>query len=492
VTLFEIAGIIGFVVVLALYVPYFYLALLITEVLSIVAIVISNDNPDYKVTWLFVVVTLPLIGLMLYLIFHKRTLPKKTNKRLRHFKDSYIYNDEKAFNELTTKDDLIVTQARSLCNMTDVHLYKNTKLTYYRLGEELHQAILEELKKAKKFILLEYFIIEEGQFWNSMLDILKEKAKSGVEVKLVYDDIGCMGTLPGRYYKTLKKKYNIDAVLFSKLRGQADGEFNNRSHRKILVVDGKVGFTGGVNIADEYINQNARLGHWKDTAIRLEGKSVNELTKLALTDYYINIKIGELIDFNRYYVADDVETNDSYVIPFGDGPRPIYNDAVGKTVIMNILNQAKKYVYITTPYLIVDNELMRTIENTAKRGVDVKIIVPHIPDKKFVFNMTKSNYRLLTKSGVKIYEYTPGFIHAKSYIADDQLGMIGTINLDYRSLTHHFENGVWIYNDNIIIDMKKDFEETLEKSEYMNDKVIKDGVFTKLLNVLVKIFSPLL
>ena len=275
------------------------------------------------------------------------------------------------------------------------------------------------------------------------------------------------------------------------MKGQADGEFNNRSHRKILVIDGKVGFTGGVNIADEYINKIEVYGHWKDTGIKLEGKAVNELTKLFLSDFYTNFKREHTIDFDRYYVSENKENN-SFIIPFGDGPNPMYEKNVGKTVIMNILNHAKEYVYITTPYLIIDNELMKAIENTALRGVDVRIIVPHIPDKKLVFEMTKSNYRLLIKSGVKIYEYEPGFIHAKSYIADDKVGMIGTINLDYRSLTHHFENGVWIYNDKVILDMKDDFISTINKSIYMNNEKIKDNLFNRFVRSIVRIFSPLL
>ena len=491
ITILEIAAIIGIVVALCIYVPYFYIALYVTQALAVIGILVSNDNPDYRITWLFFVIALPLVGLMLYLIFHKRTLPKRIMQRFNRFKDSYNFDDKENFKQLENSNDLISTQAKCLCSIADVHLYKNTKIKYFSIGEEMFESIVEEIKKAEKFIFLEFFIIEEGVFWNTILDILKEKASSGVEVKVVYDDIGCMGTLPGNYYKKLCK-YNIETVLFSKLKGQADGEFNNRSHRKILVIDGKVGFTGGVNIADEYINKNIRFGHWKDTGIKMEGKAVNELTKLFLTDYYINIKKECIIDFEKYYVAEDVEENNSYVIPFGDGPKPIYDNSVGKTTIINLLNQAKNYVYITTPYLVIDNEMMRTLENTAKRGVDIKILVPHIPDKKIVFGITKSNYQFLIKSGVKIYEYTPGFVHAKSYLADDKVCMIGTINLDYRSLTHHFENGVWIYNHSVIYDIKEDYLKTLEKSKYMNDEKQKHKIFTKIINTLVKIFSPLL
>ena len=490
-TILEIMLIIATMVVLAMYVPYFYVAIMLTEIVVVVSIIGSNDNPDYKVPWLLFVIVLPIVGMMLYFIFHQRKLPKKIYKRINNSKTSLRFNDANILEDLRSKNKLISTQAIELCKIGDSHIYNDTSLEYFKLGEEMHKSMIKELSKAEKFIFLEFFIIEEGIFWDSILEILIEKAKNGVEVKLIYDDIGCMMTLPSNYYKTLRK-YNIEATLFSKLKGQADGEFNNRSHRKIMVIDGKVGFTGGVNIADEYINQKDKFGHWKDTGIKIRGNAVNELTKLFLIDYYINIKNEQLIDFNRYYVFNENESKNNYVIPFGDGPKPIYDRNVGKSVIMNILNHAKDYVYITTPYLIVDNELMKALENTAIKGVDVRIIVPHIPDKKLIFEMTKSNYKLLINSGVKIYEYEPGFIHAKSYISDDEVAMIGTINLDYRSLTHHFENGVWIYNDDIILDMKKDFIATMEKSIYMNEIKIKDSLLNRLIRSIVRIFSPLL
>lgn len=489
-TIFEIAMIIAIMFVLAIYIPYFYLAIFITVVGVVIQIIGSNENPDYKVPWLLFVIVLPIVGVMLYFIFHQRKLPKKYFKRIKGFNESLEYQDSDNMYELTQNNPLIATQALQLSRIASTHLYKDTKITYFDIGEKMYESIIEEIGKAKSFIFLEYFIIEEGTFWNSILEILKQKAREGVEVKVVYDDIGCMNTLPGNYYKRLKE-YNVDALPFSKLKGQADGEFNNRSHRKILVVDGNVGFTGGVNIADEYINQRMVYGHWKDAGIKLEGKAVNELTKLFLSDYYINIKKDVDINFKKYYVSKEI-TNESYVIPFGDGPNPIYEKQVGKSVIMNMLNHASKYVYITTPYLIIDNELMRCLENTALRGVDVRIIVPHIPDKKLVFEMTKSNYQILIKSGVKIYEYLPGFVHAKSYVSDDKLAMIGTINLDYRSLTHHFENGVWIYNDSVIKDIKQDYINTLEKSKLMNEQQYKDNLIKRFIRSIVRIFSPLL
>ena len=489
ITILEITMVIGLMFLLAYYIPYFYLAIYATVIGVVISIIASQDNPDYKVPWLLFVVTVPIVGFMFYFLFYKRKLTNKLTRRLKYVNDTLLIDDEVSFNQLNHEDKLIASQALELTNIASTHLYQNTKVTYFSLGEEMHESILDELKKAEHFIFLEYFIIEEGIFWNSMLDILIEKAQAGVEIKVLYDDIGCMTTLPGNYYKILQK-YHIDCVPFARLKGQADNEFNNRSHRKILVIDGKVGFTGGINIADEYINEKEKFGHWKDTGVKLDGDAVNELTKLFLTDFYINTK-QENNELDKYYVDYKVEAK-GFVVPFGDGPKPMYDKNVGKTVIMNMLSSATEYVYITTPYLIIDNELMRAIENTALRGVDVRIIVPHIPDKKLVFMMTKSNYQILMKSGVKIYEYEPGFIHAKSYISDDKVGMIGTINLDYRSLTHHFENGVWIYNDRALLDIRNDFIETQKNSIYMNDKEIKDNLMSKMIRGIVRIFSPLL
>ena len=489
-TIIEILLIIGVMVVLAIFIPYFYIAILLTVIGVVIQIIASNENPDYKIPWLLFVIVLPIVGFMLYLMFHQRKLPRRFVEKFNKFDNSLIINDNNEIDELKNKDELAYSQAYLLSKISNTHLYKNTQIKYFPSGELMFKNILNDLKNAEKFILLEYFIIENGIFWNSILDILIEKAKQGVEVKLIYDDIGCMNTLPGNYYKQLRK-YNIEAVLFSKLKGQANGEFNNRSHRKILVIDSKVSYTGGINIADEYINEVNRFGYWKDTGIRLEGSAVNELTKLFLTDYYINLKKDYEIDFNRYYI-DYTLANNSYIVPFGDGPNPIYKYNVGKMIIINMLNHATDYVYITTPYLITDKELMSTIENTALRGVKVKIIVPHIPDKKMVFAMTKSNYRILIKSGVEIYEYESGFIHSKLYIVDDKTAMIGTINLDYRSLTHHFENGVWIYKDNSIIEMRNDFDDAISKSIYMNDIKFKDKLLARFIRSIVRIFSPLL
>jgi cardiolipin synthase len=491
ITVLEILAIIAIVVGLCYYVSYFYIAAYVTAFACELKIIASDDNPDYKVPWMLFVLVVPIAGCMLYFMFSSRKLSKKYIKRLEYLKNkSYIYDSNASFEYLNKENTLASSLAKMLCQIADTNLFNNTQLKYYSSGEEYFLALLNDLRKADKFIFMEYFIIEEGLFWNSILEVLKEKAKQGLEIKVVYDDIGCMSTLPGNYSRILKS-YGIEATPFSRLRGAADSEFNNRSHRKITVIDGQIGYTGGINIADEYINKINRFGHWKDTGIRLEGEAVKELTKLFLIDYGINIKRSLEIKEYYYPISNSYDSK-GYIIPFGDGPKPIYERRVGKSVIQNMFNAATKYAYITTPYLIIDNDLCVSIENAALRGVDVRIVVPHIPDKKIVFGMTKSFYKRLIDAGVKIYEYEPGFIHAKTYIVDDTYAMIGTINLDYRSLVHHFENGVWMYDCEVIKDMKNDLEDTLSKSIEITKDSLKVNLITRFVRAIVRIFAPML
>lgn len=490
ITLLEILAVIGIVTALCYYVPYFYLAAFATEFFCVIRIIASDDNPDYKAPWLLVVLVIPIAGFMLYFMFYSRTLQKRFIKRLNEMKShTYKKDDGELFHTLREENQAAAAQAQMLMGIADTHLFTNTKQKYFPLGEDMHRHLLEDLKTAEKFIYMEYFIIEEGKFWNSILDVLREKAALGVEVKVLYDDIGCMATLPGNYHKTLKS-YGIEATPFSRLKGNADSEFNNRSHRKITVIDGKIGYTGGVNIADEYINEIVKYGHWKDTGVRLEGEAVWELTKLFLVDFGINVKRVPKIRGDLYPTVSAKENG--YMIPFGDGPHPIYERRVGKSVIQNMLAVATRYAWMTTPYLIIDNDLCTDLENAALRGVDVRIIVPHIPDKKLVFGMTQSFYHRLMTAGVKIYEYEPGFIHAKSYLADDDYAMIGTINLDYRSLVHHFENGVWMYRCASNADLKADLEDTLNKSILVTKDMLKTNLLQRFIRAVVRIFAPMM
>ena len=491
ITIFEILAIIGIVIVCCIFIPYFYVAAFLTQVFCVLRIVSGDENPDYKVPWLLVVLVIPVAGFMLYFIFSSRKLKKKFIKRLDEIKlKDYQRDDKNEFEMLRGENIDAANDAKMLTKIADTHLFKDTECEYFPLGEDMHKRMLEDLRGAKKFIFMEYFIIERGVFWDSILEILEAKAKEGVEIKVVYDDIGCMSTLPVNYYKILKKK-GIEATPFSRLRGNADSEFNNRSHRKITVIDGYIGYTGGVNIADEYINERVRFGHWKDVGLRLEGEAAWELTRLFISDYSINVKQMPEIK-EHYYPKCENAKGSGYIVPFGDGPRPLYERRVGKGVIKNMLAGAKRYTYIMTPYLIIDNELCASLENAALRGVDVKIITPHIPDKKIVFGMTRSFYKRLMDAGVHIYEYTPGFVHAKVYLCDKECAMVGTINLDYRSLVHHFENGVWLYNTKCIEDIENDFLKALDKCTKIEKGTLKASVPKRIFRSIVRIFAPLL
>ncbi len=489
-TVLSVAAVIGIVVFCCYKIPYFYIAAYLTTVGCILKIVSSDDNPDYKVPWLLCVILLPVVGFMLYFMFYSRKLKKKYLKRLNELKDYYYERDDsKERAALSREDPIVGKQVQMLTHIADTRVFTNTEMVYFPLGEDMHVRLLEDLRAAEKFIYMEYFIIEEGVFWNSILEILKEKAAMGVEVRVIYDDIGCMGTLPGNYYKKLKAM-GIHATVFSYLRGAADSEFNNRSHRKITVIDGKVGYTGGINLADEYIGVVERFGHWKDTAVRLEGEAVWELTELFLADYGINVWSTPPKREDQY---PSVHTEArGYVVPFGDGPKPLYTRRVGKSVIQNMLNMAVDYMYMTTPYLILDNDILVDIENAALRGVDVRIVLPHIPDKKAVFEMTRSYYHRLVSAGVKIYEYEPGFIHAKSYVCDDKCAMIGTINLDYRSLVHHFENGIWTYGTDVVHEIKADIDATLKQCIEVTPDMLKVGGFKRFFRALLRMFAPLM
>lgn len=487
----ETAAVITITALCNKYIPFFYVAVYATQFGCVLRIINSAENPDYKIPWLLLVILIPIAGFMIYFMFYNRKLRKSQVRHAELINAQKLAKDDSAVRmQLESEDRRAFLQANQLCKMSGTHFYRNTDVKYYNFGEKMFSAMTEDLKKAEKFIFLEYFLIEEGLFWNSILDILKEKAAKGVEVRVLYDDIGCIGTLPGDYYKELRE-YGIRSVPFSILKGQANNEFNNRTHRKITVIDNKVAYTGGINLADEYINEKHPFGVWKDVGLRLEGEAVVQLTSIFLADYELNIK-QSVPDFSPYYEDVSSVLDSGYVIPFGDGPRPVYRFRTAKTMIMNMLSQAKSYVYMMTPYLIIDNELCQAIENAAVRGVDVRIITPHIPDKKIIFVMTRSHYKRLMAAGVKIYEFEPGFVHAKVYLSDDDYGIVGTINLDYRSLVHHFENGVWLYKHNVLSEIKSDFAETMERSIEIKEDTVKENLLQKIIRALVKIFAPML
>lgn len=454
-------------------------------------IINKYENPEFKLPWVIIIMLFSVVGAFVFILLSSNDQNKKEIAKFKKDKMKIKENlsQDDSLKNLKIENMDAYLQANYIVETAGLPCYKNTKISYYKIGNEFHEALLESLKKAEKFIFMEYFIIEEGKMWDSIHQILKEKAKNGIKVYVVYDDFGCMKTLDESYYEKLNNE-GIACVPANKFRPVLSRIHNNRDHRKITVIDGKIGFTGGINLADEYINEKVKFGYWKDTAIKLEGRAVDNLTALFLEMW--NSQNQEQLN-GKEFLNQNIEEIDvtGVIAPYGDGPEYVYQDNIGKYVYLNMLSAAKKYVYITTPYLLCDYEILNTLCICAKKGVDVRIIVPHIPDKKTVFLMTQSNYKNLIENGVKIYEYTPGFIHAKQFICDDIFATCGTINLDYRSLVHHFECGTWMYNVSCIEEMKKDFLETQKVSEEITKEKSKLKGLKRLLPEIMKVFFPL-
>ena len=458
---------------------------------TILAIVNRNMPPESKVTWLLIAVV-PVFGSLLYLMFGERRLSKKEMKQLENMESMEFREDNSRELRLKLKEEnkAVYGMVKSLLSMDhNADLYNGTSSTFFPLGDQMFKQLLEDLRSAKKFIFMEFYIIDEGLMWDSILEILIEKVKEGVEVKLLYDDIGCMATLAGNYTKRLRK-LGIDAHKFNKVIPRLTVAYNNRDHRKILVIDGQIGYTGGINLADEYINQIERFGHWKDSAVRIEGRAVKALTRLFLMTWYINQ--GEIEDFDKYHMENRAVDGEGLYIPFGSGPKPIYKSQVGKAVYQNMINQATDYVYITTPYLIIDYDLTEDIRNAALRGVDVRIVTPFIPDKKLIQIVTRGAYPDLMEAGVKIYEYLPGFVHSKQVLVDDEIAVVGTINFDYRSLVHHYENAIWMYETPEIPKIRADFDNIFAVSREIKLETFRVAWYQHLVKEIMQLFAPML
>ncbi len=475
---------------------YFYIIGVIFSIAILLSLINSNMNPSYKIAWIIPILLFPQLGWIFYLIFSSNRFSKVTKNKeklyyAKHLDElsKVIKSDEEILGCLSETDKVAMREAKYLIEYGESQIFKNRESKFFPIGEIYYEYLLEELEKAENFIFMEYFIIAEGKMWGGILDILKKKAKQGVEVRLIYDDFGCITTLPKNYDKELEK-YGIKCSIFNPANLIFSVLYNNRTHRKITVIDGKVAFTGGVNLADEYINEIERFGHWKDTGIMIKGEGVWGFTVMFLNMWKFLRKVDE--DFFKYKVKnEDISKEDGYIIPFSDSP--LDKEVVSTNVFMNLINNATDYVYITTPYLIIDYEMSNSLCIAAKRGVDVRIITPHIPDKKAVFEVTRSNYQVLVESGVKVYEYTPGFIHAKGFVVDNKYAVVGTINMDYRSLYLHFECGVWMYNSKTVLNVKEDFINTLEKcEEYSLEKCRKVSAPKRLFRSILRVFAPLM
>ncbi len=487
----QIAALFIMVMLFSVYADTFYWFCILVSVAAALAIVCSSMEPAYKIAWLILILPFPVFGGIFYLLIGGGTIPKRTRRRMQGILDKSaqaLQDDFKADDLLPLGGDA-AGQAHYLEQYAACPAYTNTETEYFPVGDLAFPRMLEELEKAEKYIFLEYFIIQPGLFWDSILEILERKAAQGVEIRVIYDDMGCMFTLPRDYNEILTAK-GIQCRVFNRFVPVMSLRLNNRDHRKLMIIDGKVGFTGGINLADEYINAHERFGHWKDSAILLEGDAVWSMTVMFLTMWDHCCGWDESFDRFRPPAAP-VRPWTGYVQPYTD--TPLDRETVGQAVYLNMIAKAKKYIYITTPYLVIDVATNTALCNAAKSGVDVRIITPHIPDKRYVFEVTRAHYPPLLQAGVRIYEYTPGFIHAKNFVVDGRFATVGTVNLDYRSLFLHFENGVWLCEAPCIQDICRDFHETLKLCEPFSLRRFKHlNILLQLYRSILRLFAPLM
>lgn len=456
-------------------------------------IISRREKEAYKLTWVFLIMLFPLFGGVFYLLFRLQFASRKfagavsrTDKKMK----AAYYMDKSICNDFCARFPQHETKAKYLELCTGFPVYDNTHAEYLTPGEEKFRRLVEELKKAEKYIFLEYFIIREGIMWDTVLDILKEKAAGGVKVRLIYDDFGCFFLL-SRDYPAELKKYGIECVVFNPLRPVLATVQNNRDHRKIAVIDGKAAFTGGINIADEYINAYEKHGHWKDASVMITGRAAWSFTLMFLKMWELCTGTDE--DYLRYYPWADTPApaiKDGFVQPYADSPMDSEN--TGEQVYLSIINGARNYLYINTPYLIIDSGMVSALCHAAKSGVDVRIVTPHKWDKWAVHMTTRSYYRELIQAGVKIYEYTKGFIHSKTFVSDDSIATVGTVNLDYRSLYLHFECGAVLYGSCAAAEVKEDFLRTLEICQPITEEECRCSLFLRIFQDIMRLFAPLL
>ena len=473
----------------------------------------SKENPAIKLSWCFLVGIFPIFGSIVYLVVRYDLGYRLQQKRIVECEAQsrrYLLPDETVLEELKEKDLQTYNIAQYLNTSGGGKVSRAKEVSYFPIGEKMFEEMVKQLEMAEDFIFLEYFMIAPGHMWNTILDILVRKAKEGVDVRLLYDGSCAVYLLPYKYPEKLEQM-GIACRMFSPPIPFLSMHYNNRDHRKIMAIDGKVAFTGGVNLCDEYINIDSPCGHWKDVGIMVEGEAVYDFTVMFMQMWVATerksiaeIRVPDMeqyrLENRKKYIESEKEKvlqKDSakdmtgYVIPYGDNP--VDTENIGEMVYLDILNQAQNYVYIMTPYLILDNETLTAITFAAKRGVDVRIILPHIPDKKYAFVLAQANYEELLAAGVKVYEYTPGFVHAKIFVSDDERAVVGTMNLDYRSLYWHYECSAYLYDVPSIKDIKDDFLQTQAECEVVSQETIrKIGVFSKVAAYILKIVAPLM
>lgn len=486
------------------YIPYLFGGVIIFNLYMVIYILNSRDVPEIKLSWIVLVLLSPALGALLYVFVTTEIGHRRVHAALAQIDQEtarFARQDPKLLDELEQEDRGLYNMAGYLMKNGNYPVYRNTSVKYFPSGKDKFEELVKQLEEAKSFIFLEYFILAEGYMWGRILNILQRKVKEGVEVRVMYDGMCAVALLPYEYPKELEK-LGIKSKMFAPILPFISTHYNNRDHRKILVIDGKVAFTGGINLADEYIDRKTVYGYWKDTAIMVQGDAVRSFTLMFLRMWNGDRNMMRYRrrgaglpedDYERYLnVPQEVPDGaDGYVIPYGDTP---YDDErVGEMVYLDIINQARKYVHIMTPYLILDSEMLTALTYAAKRGVDVRIILPHIPDKKYAFALAKTHYRELITAGVKLYEFTPGFVHAKVFVSDDVRGVVGTINLDYRSLYLHFECAAYLHQVSELGAIERDFQNTMEQSHQVTpDDIRNEKLSMKAAGRLLKLIAPLM
>lgn len=464
-------------------------------IISIIAAVkvLNNEkySPEYKIAWLVPILTVPIFAGIAYFFLktqYERKLFKKTIKKEQERIKKNTKQDASIINEIKQDKTAPINLFNYINKCSGFPVYKNTQTKYFSSGELLFQELKEKLEAAQNFIFFEFFIIDKGAMWHDILEILTRKASEGVDVRLIYDGMGSQVWLPDGYNKHLREK-GIKCQVFNPFRPFLSTVQNNRDHRKIVVIDGNIAFTGGINIADEYINKKQRFGHWKDTGIMITGDAVWSFTLMFLEMW--NVTCGQGGGSWSKYRPTIETASDGYIIPYGD--EPVNSNMLGETVYLNIINNAKKYVYFTTPYLIPDHNILFALKMAAKSGIDVRIITPSRPDKWYTHVLTQSFYKELISAGVKIYEYSKGFVHSKIFVSDDTTATVGTINMDYRSLYLHFECSTYLYKSGTVKDVKSDFLDTLKDcNKITTEYCAKIPMRRKFAANILRILSPLL
>lgn len=475
---------------LSSYSPYITVFFTVISVLMVLHIIGRRENPSFKIAWCIAILSFPVFGGLLYLVMRIQASNKEFREKLAETAQDIpaLTQSEEVLKSLNECNEDAAMQASYLIKTAGFPVYNASGAKYLPLGESFFEELLKRLKSAQKYIFMEYFIIAEGCMWDCILDVLEAKARNGVDVRVMYDSMGSLFLLPDKYWKTLEKK-GIKCVEFNKFRPTVSAIQNNRDHRKICVIDGRYAFTGGINIGDEYINQLDRCGHWKDNSVMIIGDAVKSFTNIFLRMWNSSYHTAD----NRDYLSEELPkiSDDGFIIPYCDSPWD--GEYVCHGVYTNIVNRAKKYLYITTPYFIIGDEFITALELAAKSGVDVRIITPSIWDKRFVHLTTQSCYERLVKAGIRVYEYTPGFIHAKTFLCDDTVAAVGTANVDYRSMYLQYECGVWMCGCKAIKDIKEDILSVIEKShEITLDQCKEKSLLMRMAQRIIQLFAPLM